>query len=94
MRSIISHEQEEILKQFNELLVYCYQGCLRSFCQDFLKDDDSFYKKIQKSRLRMKDKKVSPKTLDNFRKYIFFLEYKKIEFSKVLDVKVQKFSMR
>jgi len=82
MYSGVSDEKEMIFKKFEALLTDCYSGNLKSFCQDFRQNDDSFYRKIQKSRLRIKTQDVSNRTLDDFKKYIFFLEYKKLELEK------------
>lgn len=71
--------QLEIVVKFNKLLSICYAGKLIDFCDDFdIKNTEGFYKKVQKNRNRMLKQKVSERTLDDFKKYIMFLEGKKI----------------
>lgn len=71
----------EIIDNFNELLRQYYQGCLKEFCSEFdIKNrGESFYKKVQKSRNRMMKRNVSKETVDEFRKYILFIEFKLLE---------------
>lgn len=71
----------KIIDKFNDLLDECYDGSLKSFCLEFdIKNrGESFYKKVQKSRLRMIKNNVSKETLDEFRKYIVFMESKLLE---------------
>ncbi|MCG2607929.1 hypothetical protein LZZ98_05165 [Acinetobacter sp. SM34] len=72
--------QKELIDKFNDLLTRYYNGKLINFCEDFdTKDRESFYKKIQKSRNRMLKQNVNEATLDEFRKYIFFMEGKILE---------------
>ncbi len=71
----------KILDEFNMLLNQCYQGKLINFCSEFdIKDrGDSFYKKVQKNRNRMAKQAVSVETIDEFKKYIIFMEAKLLE---------------
>ncbi len=71
----------ETIDKFNILLEECYKGCLKAFCLDFdIKNrGESFYKKVQKSRNRMMKQKVSSETIEEFQKYIRFLEFKILE---------------
>ena len=72
--------QKEVIDKFNQLLTAYYKGKLSNFCEEFdTKNREGFYKKIQKSRNRMLKQKVSEATLDEFRKYIFFMEGKILE---------------
>jgi hypothetical protein len=71
----------ESIDRFNMLLKKCYNGSLKDFCLDFdIKSrGESFYKKVQKSRNRMMKQKVSIETIEEFQKYICFLEFKILE---------------
>lgn len=71
----------EVIGRFNALLEKCYNGYLKAFCLDFdVKNrGESFYKKVQKSRNRMMKQNVSIETIDEFKKYIRFMEFKILE---------------
>lgn len=71
----------EVINNFNKLLDQCYQGRLIDFCSDFdIKNrGESFYKKVQKNRNRMIKQNVRNETIDEFRKFIFFMEAKLLE---------------
>jgi hypothetical protein len=71
----------EVTDKFNILLEQCYKGNLREFCSEFdIKDrGESFYKRVQKARHRMMSQSVSQETIDEFKKYIVFMESKLLE---------------
>ena len=71
----------EVLNDFNELLDQCYRGKLSDFCLDFdIKNrGESFYKKVQRSRNRMSKQNMSLETIDEFKKFIIFIEAKLLE---------------
>lgn len=71
----------EVTDKFNILLEQCYKGNLREFCSEFdIKDrGESFYKRVQKARHRMMSQSVNQETIDEFKKYIVFMESKLLE---------------
>lgn len=71
----------EVTDKFNILLEQCYKGNLSEFCSEFdIKDrGESFYKRVQKARHRMMSQSVSQETIDEFKKYIVFMESKLLE---------------
>nr|WP_315276708.1 hypothetical protein [uncultured Acinetobacter sp.] len=71
----------EVTDKFNSLLEQCYKGNLKEFCSEFdVKNrGESFYKRVQKARHRMMNQSISQETIDEFKKYIVFMEFKLIE---------------
>lgn len=71
----------DTIDRFNKLLEKYYKGCLKDFCLEFdIKNrGESFYKKVQKSRNRMMKTNVSHETIEEFQKYIRFIEFKILE---------------
>ena len=71
----------EVTDKFNSLLEQCYKGNLREFCSEFdVKNrGESFYKRVQKARHRMMNQSISQETIDEFKKYIVFMEFKLLE---------------
>lgn len=78
---MVEYSNIEIIDKFNILLGQCYQGNLKNFCSEFdvKYRGESFYKKVQKARNRMIKQNVSQETLDEFKKYIVFMESKFLE---------------
>ncbi|MDV2455006.1 MULTISPECIES: hypothetical protein [Acinetobacter] len=86
----------EVTDKFNTLLEQCYKGNLREFCSEFdVKNrGESFYKRVQKARHRMRNQSISQETIDEFKKYIVFMEFKLLEQESSWDEKKLLWSLR
>lgn len=91
---LVSNEQIQVIEKFNKLLQYCYDGSLKNFSDEFSIGDISFYERLKKALQRYEKSNMRQKTLDDFRKYIFFLEFKQMEKGLSFDKQLQKFDSR